>query len=82
MPLTEAELVSFETDNVLFYLVLMTVLACIISFGFFSFRNPHGFFPKSGVLLFFITGTVLYLGFGLYLIFRESESCCISIQRI
>ena len=70
MPLTDAELVSFETDNVLFYLVLMTVLACIISFGFFSFRNPHGFFPKSGVLLFFITGTVLYLGFGLYLIFR------------
>ena len=70
MPLTDAELVSFETDNVLFYLVLMTVLACIISFGFFSFRNPHGFFPKSGVMLFFITGTVLYLGFGLYLIFR------------
>ena len=70
MPLTEAELVSFETDNVLFYLVLMTVLACIISFGFFTFRNPHGFFPKSGVLLFFIIGTILYLGFGLYLIFR------------
>ena len=70
MPLTDAELVSFETDNVLFYLVLMTVLACIISFGFFSFRNPHGFFPKSGVLLFFIIGTILYLGFGLYLIFR------------
>ena len=70
MPLTDAELVSFETDNVLFYLVLMTVLACIISFGFFSFRNPHGFFPKNGVLLFFIIGTVLYLGFGLYLIFR------------
>ena len=70
MPLTEAELVSFEADNVLFYLVLATVLACIIAFGFFTFRNPHGFFPKNGVLLFFIIGTVLYLGFGLYLIFR------------
>ena len=70
MPLTEAELVSFETDNVLFYLVLMTFIACIIAFGFFAFRNPHGFLPKSGMLLFFIIGTVLYLGFGLYLIFR------------
>jgi hypothetical protein len=70
MPLTDAELVSFETDNVLFYLVLLTVLACIIAFSFFAFRDPHGFFSKSGALLFFIIGTVLYLGFGLYLIFR------------
>ena len=70
MPLTEAELVSFETDTVLFYLVTMSVIACIIAFGFFAFRNPHGFFPKNGMLLFFIIGTVLYLGFGLYLIFR------------
>ena len=70
MPLTEAELVTFETDNVLFYLVLMTVIACIIAFGFFAFRDPHGFFSKNGVLLFFIIGTVLYLGLGLYLIFR------------
>ena len=43
MPLNEAELVSFETDNVLFYLVLLTVLACIISFGFFAFRDSRGF---------------------------------------
>ena len=70
MPLTEAELVSFETDTVLFYLVAMSVIACIIAFGFFAFRNPHGFFPKNGMLLFFIIGTVLYLAFGLYLIFR------------
>jgi len=70
MPLTDAELVSFETDNVLFYLVLLTVLACIIAFSFFAFRDPHGFFSKSGALLFFIIGTALYLGFGLYLIFR------------
>ena len=66
MPLTDAELVSFETDNVLFYLVLMTVLACIISFGFFSFRNPHGFFPKSGVMLFFITVVMVVDGIGTY----------------
>ncbi len=70
MPLTDAELVSFETDNVLFYLVALTILACIIAFGFFAFRDPHGFFPKNGTLLFFIIGTVMYLGFGLYLIFR------------
>ena len=70
MPLTEAELVSFETNNVLFYLVLLTVLACIIAFGFFAFRDSRGFFPKSGTLLFFVIGTVLYLGFDLYLIFR------------
>ena len=70
MPLTDAELVTFATDNVLFYLVLMTVLACIIAFGFFSFRDPHGFIPKNGTMLFFILGTALYLIFGLYLIFR------------
>ena len=70
MPLNEAELVSFETDNVLFYLVLLTVLACIISFGFFAFRDSRGFFSRSGTLLFFVIGTALYLGFGLYLIFR------------
>lgn len=70
MPVTGSGLVSFETYNALFYIVILAVLAVIVAFGFFSSGNPHGFFPKSGILLFFIIGTALYLGFGLYLIFR------------
>ena len=70
IPLNEAELVTFETNNVLFYLVLLTFLTCIIAFGFFAFRDSRGFFPKNGTQLFFIIGIVLYLAFGLYLIFR------------
>ncbi len=74
MPLHESEIIEFQTNNILLYLISLTVLVLIIALTYFAFRNPNGFISQNGTALFFLIGTILYLGLGLYLIFRIPET--------